>query len=221
MTGIAEFIKKEVFLPRIQKAGTMVVYDPAGVYQDICNGLADEKLLVVDASKSSIESRVAAMQGLRDVIDRQLAGILVYVPAKAPESDEERQADPFAPIAAAGAVFPEGEHVRAALPAEAAPLAGRGGVFRDLVGAGGDPEACRIRDDDRGEGRTRELAAIVAMAVHEPQQLSRHLVFHRSAMATACDHENSFAGTMTQTTWAGKTVTLFKRAAGVAAEFRS
>ena len=73
----------------------------------------------------------------------------------------------------AGAVFPEGEHVRAALPAEAAPLAGRGGVFRDLVGAGGDPEACRIRDDDRGEGRTRELAAIVAMAVHEPQQLAR------------------------------------------------
>lgn len=107
--SIAEFIQNKIILPRLQKTGSLVVYDPAGHYHDVCNGLADEKLLVVDASKSSIESRVAAMQGLRDVIDRQLSGILVYVPAKAPDSDEERQADPFAPIAAAGAVFPEGD----------------------------------------------------------------------------------------------------------------
>lgn len=107
--SIAEFIQNKVLRPRLQKTGSLVVYDPAGLYQDACNGLADEKLLVVDASKSSIESRVAAMQGLRDVIDRQLIGLLVYVPAKAPESDEERQSDPFAPIAAAGAVFPEGD----------------------------------------------------------------------------------------------------------------
>ena len=107
--SIAEFIQNKILRPRLQKTGSLVVYDPAGHYQDICKGLADEKLLVVDASKSSIESRVAAMQGLRDVIDRQLAGMLVYVPAKAPESDEERQADPFAPIAAAGAIFPEGD----------------------------------------------------------------------------------------------------------------
>lgn len=107
--SIAEFIQNTILRPRLQKTGSLVVYDPAGHYQDVCKGLADEKLLVVDTSKSSIESRVAAMQGLRDVIDRQLAGILVYVPAKAPESDEERQADPFAPIAAAGAIFPEGD----------------------------------------------------------------------------------------------------------------
>jgi hypothetical protein len=107
--SIAEFIQNKILRPRLQKTGSLVVYDPAGYYQDVCNGLGDEKLLVVDASKSSIESRVTAMQGLRDVIDRQLAGILVYVPAKAPKSDEERQADPFAPIAAAGAIFPEGD----------------------------------------------------------------------------------------------------------------
>jgi hypothetical protein len=107
--SIAEFIQNKILRPRLQKMGSLVVYDPAGHYHDVCNGLADEKLLVVDASKSSIESRLTAMQGLRDVIDRQLAGILVYVPAKTPESDEERQADPFAPIAAAGAVFPEGD----------------------------------------------------------------------------------------------------------------
>lgn len=107
--SIADFIQNKILRPRLQKSGCLVVYDPAGHYQDVCKGLADEKLLVVDASKSSIESRVAAMQGLRDVIDRQLVGILVYVPAKASESDEERQSDPFASIAVAGAIFPEGD----------------------------------------------------------------------------------------------------------------
>jgi len=107
--SIAEFIQNKILRPRLETTGSLVVYDPAGLYQDLCKALADEKLLVVDASMSSIESRVAAMQGLRDVIDRQLAGVLVYVPTKAPESDEERQTDPFSPIAVAGAVFPEGD----------------------------------------------------------------------------------------------------------------
>ncbi len=107
--SIAEFIQNKVLRPRLQKTGSLVVYDPAGHYLDVCNGLADEKLLVVDASKGSIESRVAAIRGLRDVIDRQLEGLLVYVPAKAPESDQDRQSDPFSPIAAAGAIFPESD----------------------------------------------------------------------------------------------------------------
>src|SRR5690606_1045323 len=63
----------------------------------------------VDVSKSSIESRIAAIQGLRDVVEKQLTGMLVYIPKKAPQSDEEKQSDPFAPIAAAGSIFPEGD----------------------------------------------------------------------------------------------------------------
>jgi len=68
----------------------------------------------VEASKGSIESRVAAMHALRDVGSDPsqppiLNGVLVYVPTKAPESDEERQSDPFAPIAVAGAIFPDGD----------------------------------------------------------------------------------------------------------------
>ena len=65
--SIAEFIQNKILRPRLQKTGCLVVYDPAGHYQDVCNGLADERLLVVDASMSSIESRVAAIRGLRDV----------------------------------------------------------------------------------------------------------------------------------------------------------
>lgn len=107
--SISEFIQNKILRPRLEKAGSLVVYDPNGHYRDVCKGLADEKLLVVDASTSSIESRIAAMQGLRDVIDRQLDGMLVYVPAKVPESEKEKQADPFSPIAAAGVVFPGGD----------------------------------------------------------------------------------------------------------------
>ena len=107
--SIAEFIQDNIFRPRVQKTGCLVVYDPDGHYQNLCNTLADEKLIVVDVSKSSIESRIAAIQGLRDVVEKQLTGMLVYIPKKAPQSDEEKQSDPFAPIAAAGSIFPEGD----------------------------------------------------------------------------------------------------------------
>jgi hypothetical protein len=96
--SIAEFIQNNILRPRLQKSGALVVYDPAGQYQNLCQGLADEKLVVVDASKSSIESRVAALQALRDVIDRQLTGVLVYVPAKAPSSGLFEWATPL-PVA--------------------------------------------------------------------------------------------------------------------------
>lgn len=107
--SIAEFIQNKILRPRLEKQGCLVVYDPTGRYHDICAQMADSRLLFVDASQSSIESRLAAMQGLRDVISQQLLGMLVYIPTKAPASEEEQQCDPFAPIAAAGAVFPDGD----------------------------------------------------------------------------------------------------------------
>ena len=107
--SIAEFIRESVLRPRLQQSGALVVYDADQRYRELCLDLAADGIRVVDATESSIVSRVAAIQGLRDVVDRQLAGLLVYLPAKAPESDEERQSDPFAAIAAAGAIFPEGD----------------------------------------------------------------------------------------------------------------
>ena len=51
LAGIADlekFIQNKILRPRLQKTGALVVYDPAGHYQDVCKGLADEKLVVVD-----------------------------------------------------------------------------------------------------------------------------------------------------------------------------
>jgi hypothetical protein len=81
------------------------------MYRDICLALTDANTAVVDVGESGIEAREAAMLtlaslGKPDAVRHQL---VVYVPAKAPVTDEERQEDPFSVYAACGAVFPDGD----------------------------------------------------------------------------------------------------------------
>lgn len=108
---IKRFIQEEVLLPRIKKAGVLVVYDPDRRYRELCNELADEKRVVVDATESSIESREQAMVALQAFGQpgTKLESMLVYVPARRPLTDEEKQQDPFATYGAIGAVFPDGD----------------------------------------------------------------------------------------------------------------
>ena len=106
--GIAEFIREAVLCPRLKQSGCMVVYDPAQRYWQLCQELASEKIVVVNAAEGSIESREAAMAALHE-LGRQLPkleGLLLYVPAAKPETDEAKQVDPFAVYTQCGAVFP-------------------------------------------------------------------------------------------------------------------
>ena len=112
--SIAEFIRESVLKPRLKHAGCLVVYDADKRYREQCFHLAADKVRVVDASESSIESREAALLALREVGQppkngkgAPLEGVLIYVPAKRPETDEQKQADPFALYAECGAVFPQ------------------------------------------------------------------------------------------------------------------
>ncbi|MBC6943505.1 MAG: PglZ domain-containing protein [Xanthomonadales bacterium] len=107
--SIAEFIRENVLRPRLKQAGALVVYDPDKRYREQCFDLAADKVRVVDASESSIESREAALLALREVGQPKapLECVLIYVPAKRPETDEQKQADPFALYAECGAVFPQ------------------------------------------------------------------------------------------------------------------
>jgi hypothetical protein len=73
--------------------------------------MASDRVMVVDASDSSIESRDAALKALPAVVpggstQREL---LVYVPTHTPVSDEAKQVDPFAAYGTFGAVFPDGD----------------------------------------------------------------------------------------------------------------
>ena len=106
--SIAEFIRESILRPRLKQAGCLVVYDPDQRFREQCRDLAGDQVRVVDASVSSIESREAALLALREVGQPQspLEGVLIYVPAKRPETDEQKQVDPFALYAECGAVLP-------------------------------------------------------------------------------------------------------------------
>ena len=85
--------------PRLAQSGCLVVYDAERRYRSIVQDMASDKLRVVDASESSIESRESAVNGLVALGKGSINGLLVYVPAPAPLTDEAKQADPFAPSA--------------------------------------------------------------------------------------------------------------------------
>lgn len=106
--SIAAFIRDTILRPRLVEAGCMVVYDPDDRFQDVCSSLEEDRIRVVDASSSSIQSRLAAIEALRDIgrPKSTLDAVLVYVPKRKPETDEEKQVDPFSIYAQAGAVFP-------------------------------------------------------------------------------------------------------------------
>lgn len=109
--GIAEFIQTEILLPRVKRNGVLVVYDLQRRYRELCQGLKTVVLHVVDATKNSIESREFALKMLADLgaHNTETTGFLVYVPAHAPVSDEDRQRDPFALYSVCGSIFPDGD----------------------------------------------------------------------------------------------------------------
>ena len=111
MTGIADHIRDEVIGARLRRSDVLVVYDAHRRYREICLSFAGETVAVVDASESSIESREAAARDFLS-LSRGEPGpkeLLIYVPAQAPVTDEERQTDPFAAYTVCGAVFPSGD----------------------------------------------------------------------------------------------------------------
>lgn len=107
--GIETFIRDSILSPRLKQAECLVVYDPARRYRDICFQIATAEIAVVDALESSIESREAANQAFQKLGARTLKGLLIYVPAKAPITDEQKQVDPFSLYAECGAQFPNPE----------------------------------------------------------------------------------------------------------------
>jgi hypothetical protein len=109
--SIKTFIQEEVLLPRLGKAGLLVVYDPERRYRELCQALGAPQRRVIDASESSIESREQAVEALQALGEPspKLRELLVYVPTRVPLTDEEKQRDPFAVVATCGAVFPEGD----------------------------------------------------------------------------------------------------------------
>jgi hypothetical protein len=108
---LKEFIQNEVLLQRLKKNDVLVVYDSDKRYRDLCLELNSDKLRVVDASNSSITSREDAIDVLNELGSPGFAreGMIVYVQAKHPVSDEDKQIDPFALYSVCGKSFPDSD----------------------------------------------------------------------------------------------------------------
>ncbi len=110
---IKEFIRTQIILPRLKQCEAFVVYDPERRYRDLCLEMASAATRVVDASDSGILSREEALMALQELgkpaHQRTLEHLLIYVPAPAPRSDNDRMRDPFALYAVCGGMFPDGD----------------------------------------------------------------------------------------------------------------
>nr|WP_263326062.1 PglZ domain-containing protein [Neobacillus sp. Marseille-Q6967] len=108
---IKEYIQNKILLPRLKRTGIITVYDEHRRYHELCLELENDNLCVIDASLSSITSREAAMRALIELghQESKVENMLIYIPAKPPLSDEEKQRDPFAIYTVCGEVFPDGD----------------------------------------------------------------------------------------------------------------
>ena len=110
--SLATFIGECVLKPRLKKAGCLVVYDPAKLYQGVVADLAEEHVIVVDASESGIESREKALESFVSLASPGSSNpteLVIYIPTRPPKSDHERVMDPYAAYTAAGGIFPDGD----------------------------------------------------------------------------------------------------------------
>lgn len=97
MQGIKEFIQQDVLLPRLQKDGVLVVYDPEERYRELCMELGNGSVAVIDAGAGSISAKEKALEKFNQIGYQKtgLDGMLVYVPAPAPKADEDKQKTPL------------------------------------------------------------------------------------------------------------------------------
>ena len=111
MPGIKDFIQQNILMPRLKKEGVLVVYDPEERYRDLCLELGDGSVSVIDAGDGSIPGREKALDTFNRIGYQKtdLDGMLVYVPASAPRSEEDKQKDPFSIYTECGQVFPDSE----------------------------------------------------------------------------------------------------------------
>ena len=107
---ITEFIQA-TFRNRAEKAGALVIYDPAQKYHNIVGAMAGEHCIVVDATKSFIEAYETAISVWIE-FGKPKSGegrLIVYVPLEPPGTLEERCQEPFSGIAAGSDWFPRSD----------------------------------------------------------------------------------------------------------------
>lgn len=107
---LREYIRDQVFAPRADAHGCLVIYDPEKRYREIALALATgKKREVIDISASIIEQREAATQALDRLASGAIHQLILWIPMRRPTEPDQKQKDPFAVFAEIGAAFPSGD----------------------------------------------------------------------------------------------------------------
>lgn len=93
---IRDFLKHH-FLQRLEQSSCVVFYDPEGRYREIVKDLAQDDCRVIDGSTSTILAREEAMECWRGLADQPdpIRPMLIYLPVRKPNSEPERQRNPY------------------------------------------------------------------------------------------------------------------------------
>ena len=105
--SIETYIKNDILQRRLAESSVLVVYDKELRYRGICADMASDSCTVIDVSEGSLATRQQAIKSLSQLASGQQ--LLLYIPKRAPLEEEEKQKDPFALYAVAGAIFPDPE----------------------------------------------------------------------------------------------------------------
>ncbi len=106
---IQEFIKNQ-FAERLKDSPSLIIYDPERRYRDIALKLGQEGYKVIDASKSTILGREEATdEWLKLGSGRGEGKLVIYLPLRKPEKEEEKRLDPYQIFSLGGHEFPDSD----------------------------------------------------------------------------------------------------------------
>lgn len=108
---IADYIRENVLLKRLEKEPSLLVYDPGNRLKTIVSSLENERIRVIDGSQSTILARAEVVHAFNELAEKEGDGhrLVVYLPVSAPSDNEQKCEDPYAFLGAVGAVFPDGD----------------------------------------------------------------------------------------------------------------
>ena len=106
---IQEFIKNQ-FSERLKSSPSLIIYDPERRYREIALKLAKEGYKVIDAGESTILGREKALDDwLKLGEGRGEDRLIIYIPIRRPEKEEEKRLNPYQIFSLGGAEFPDSD----------------------------------------------------------------------------------------------------------------
>ena len=108
--NFTEYLRERILRERLKEHRILVVYDPEGRYESICDALADENCKVIRSAGRPVTSRMEVLDEWKKLCaDSTLRSQLVlYTRDAPPTTDDEKRSHPFTAFVTAGSQFPDG-----------------------------------------------------------------------------------------------------------------